>query len=712
MSDDPDGDGLTNTEEYQLGTDPMSADTDGDGLPDGWEHEHDLNPLDDGFLNPVNGADGDPDGDGCPNSQEEDEGTDPNNSASHGNRVPVADASVDQLASVGETVTLDGSGSSDRDDDSLTYSWSFTSKPQGSQASFDNIGAAAPSFTVDKSGKYSILLIVSDGQASSAADTVVVRTENAAPVADAGPDQAGNVLDSVVLDGGGSYDVDGDALTFDWVIAQAPEGSTAELVNPTAVNPTFTVDAEGDYHIELVVSDGVADSDVDTVIVSTENTAPMADAGLDRTRTLNDTVVLNGGGSYDADGDLLTYSWSIASIPEGSLAALNDLTAVNPEFEVDVAGSYIIELVVNDGTVDSEPDSVTISTGNAAPVANAGPDQSISQSGRATLDGSGSFDVDGDPLTYSWNIVSRPAGSQADLDDWLAVRTSLDADIGGTYLIQLTVSDGTAQSPPDAVLVSIGNIVPAADAGLDQAADVSGSVTLDGSGSHDADADELTYLWRIVSRPAGSLAELDNTTTAETGFTVDVDGVYVIQLVVSDGTSDSTPDTVTISTGNVAPVADAGPDQAVDPGDTVTLDGENSSDANDDALEYSWSIVSMPTNSDAELDVPTAMSPTFEADVLGTYVVQLVVGDGSLDSMPDICVIQAGQPPVGEGEGEGEGEGGLDVNIFCPGLVTVTGTPLSKHVNSPRTLRDRGLLGVSSGTGMARWYYGSMLMGY
>jgi hypothetical protein len=90
------------------------------------------------------------------------------------------------------------------------------------------------------------------------------------------------------------------------------------------------------------------------------NSAPLADAGLDKTIIVNETVQLDGSGSSDPDGDPITYSWEITSKPIGSNATLSDPIIVIPTFVTDVAGEYKVSLVVNDGTVNSAPDEVII----------------------------------------------------------------------------------------------------------------------------------------------------------------------------------------------------------------------------------------------------------------------------------------------------------------------------------------------------------------
>jgi hypothetical protein len=171
----------------------------------------------------------------------------------------MANAGPDSTGLVGSTLQLNGTSSSDPDGNTLSYQWTIQAKPSGSTATLANPTTATPSLTLDKAGSYTIQLTVSDGSLSSS-DTVVLSTSNSAPVAQAGPDQTGQVGLTMTLDGSNSSDVDGNALTYQWSVLSAPTGSTATLVNPTTVTSTLTLDAFGPYVIQLVVNDGTVNS--------------------------------------------------------------------------------------------------------------------------------------------------------------------------------------------------------------------------------------------------------------------------------------------------------------------------------------------------------------------------------------------------------------------------------------------------------------------
>ena len=210
---------------------------------------------------------------------------------------------------------------------------------------------------------------------------------NHPPRANAGPDQTVVVTSRVTLDGSASSDPDGDPLAFRWSFTSRPAGSAAVLDDPAAVHPTFVADRPGEYQVHLVVNDGKVDSASDLVVVSTQNSIPVADAGPDQTVHPPATVSLDGSGSSDADGDRLTYAWVLVEIPAGSVAALSDPAAVAPTFTADTPGRYVAQLTVHDGITASVPDTVVISTINSPPVANAGPDQTVFVTSTVELDG-------------------------------------------------------------------------------------------------------------------------------------------------------------------------------------------------------------------------------------------------------------------------------------------------------------------------------------
>ena len=570
------------------------------------------------------------------------------------NQPPVADAGADRAVYVNDTVQLDGGGSSDADGDSLTFNWSIVSIPGGSKAALSDTQAMKPVIDIDVSGTYRVQLIVNDGTASSAPDTVTISTENSAPMSHAGADQTVLVDDAVQLDGSDSSDVDGDTLTFEWSFVSRPDGSSATLSDTTVVKPVFDVDVFGTYTVQLIVNDGTASSAPDTVTISTENSAPVSHAGADQTVLVDDTVQLNGSDSSDVDGDTLTYEWSFVSRPDGSSAALSDTTVVKPVFDVDVSGTYTVQLIVNDGTASSAPDTVTISTENSAPVSHAGADQAVLVNDTVQLDGSASSDVDGDTLTFKWSFVSKPDGSSATLSGTTVVKPVFDVDVSGTYTVQLIVNDGTASSAPDTVTISTENSAPVSHAGADQTVLVDDTVQLDGSDSSDADGDTLTFKWSFISKPGGSIAVLSSKTTDKPTFKVDDAGTYIVQLIVNDGTDSSTPDTVTIITGNSAPVSNAGNDQTVQEGETVTLSGFNSTDPDDNIASYTWrqtdgkSVVL--SNSKGAETTFTAPSAVTDADTL-TFRLTVIDTKGLEDV--DDCIVTVTRAAVVDSDGDG-----------------------------------------------------------
>jgi hypothetical protein len=278
------------------------------------------------------------------------------------NHAPTADAGADVDIQSGTVVTLDGSGSSDPDGDTLSYSWSQVS---GTQVQLANAAGAKPSFTASATGTYVFELSVADAKVSSTPDTVTVRVlkQNTAPVAEAGDDQDTKVGTLVRLDAGASYDPDTDAVTCTWTQIS---GASVEMAGANTARATFTPTVSGVLEFKVIVSDGQAQAE-DTVKVTVEsvNHVPQADAGdpqtINLTPTLGFKVTLDGRGSSDADGNTLSHIWSQVSGPSVSLSGANTAT---PSFTPGTAGTYVFELKVYDGKDTSLADTVTITVQN------------------------------------------------------------------------------------------------------------------------------------------------------------------------------------------------------------------------------------------------------------------------------------------------------------------------------------------------------------
>jgi predicted esterase len=264
----------------------------------------------------------------------------------------------------------------------------------------------------------------------------------------------------------------------------------------------------------------------------------------------------------------------------------------------------------------------TYNKNNRIPIANAGPDKTISTS-NTTITGSGT-DADGTLASYAWTKLSGPS---AELNNISSPTLGVTNLVAGEYLFRLIVTDNSGNTDSDYVKINVGtadkNILPVANAGLDKIVKLpTTSTAVTGAGS-DADGTIASYEWTKIS---GSACTMSGTTTSLLKLSNLTSGSYTFRLTVKDDKGGSDGDDVIVKV-DAPPVVNAGPDI------TVTLPIINSvllkgsaTDADDTVTQYKWSKHSGPN---VVANAATATSPTFELTKVyeGIYVFKLVATD-------------------------------------------------------------------------------------
>ncbi len=543
--------------------------------------------------------------------------------------LPVANAGPDVSGLVGDTITFDGSGSSD-DNGIASYEWTFG---DGSSATGQTV-----SHTYTGADTYTVTLTVTDTAGQTDTDTAIATIDpvpvDELPVANAGPDVSGLVGDTITFDGSGSSDDNGIA-SYEWTFG---DGSSA-----TGQTVSHTYTGADTYTVTLTVTDTAGQTDTDTAIatIADINNPPVSDPNGPYSGTVGVTINFDGSGSDDADGTIISYAWGFGDGETG--------TGVTPSHIYTTAGTFDVTLTVtdNDGATDTATTTATIDALLVPPVADANGPYSGTVNDPVQFDGSGSSDADGSIVSYEWDFGDGASGT--------GVSPTHAYTATGEYAVSLTVTDNDGLQSTDSTTATIGEgaMPPVADANGPYSGTVSVPVEFDGSGSSDPNDDIVAYDWDFG----------DGTFVADAGptpsHTYAAESIYTVTLTVIDATdlTDSATTTATITVDLQPPVADPNGPYTGTAGETVTFDGTGSSDPDGTVEEWNWDFGDGNTDTGAE--------PTHVYAAAGSYTVTLTVVDNDgLSSDPATTtadIVDQPEIPVADPNGPYSGKEGREV---------------------------------------------------
>ena len=273
------------------------------------------------------------------------------------NQAPAVNAGIDRTITYPvNSVSLDGTVTDDglpNPPAAVTTTWTKQSGP--GTVTFGTASLIDTTATFSAYGTYVLRLTANDSQLSNYDEATIVYQgqANQKPVANAGLDKTVDVNTVVNFDGSGSYDPDNDPLVYEWNFGDGATGS--------GVTATHTYTTPGVYTATLTVSDATLnDSDTCRVIVrGPGNNPPIADAGQDKTVYTGTTVVFDGSGSFDPDGDALICQWNFGDGSTGS--------GLRTTHTYSGAGTYTATLTVSDSEFNSN-DTASITVKQSNPV--------------------------------------------------------------------------------------------------------------------------------------------------------------------------------------------------------------------------------------------------------------------------------------------------------------------------------------------------------
>ncbi len=323
------------------------------------------------------------------------------------------------------------------------------------------------------------------------------------------------------------------------------------------------------------------------------------------------------------------------------------------------SGCSIIDVIIDGVSVgsttmhtfsDVEADhtvEVLFALENIPPEADAGPDQTVDEGLLVTLSGLNSIDRDDGITTFQWRQIQGSEVALSAPESPETTFTTPNVDSAGTALVfELVVTDYSGVKSVDNCIVNVTwvNVPPTASADVDQIVSEGTQVSLNATKSTDPDDGIESYLWKQLNGLAVILSDDKSATPTFQAPNVGPEGAsmtFEITVIDAGGLQDTDTSLVTVAWVNIPPVADAGPDQQINTGNEVTLDGSLSTDTDGDmGVSYRWR---QTDGVPVELSDTTAQQPVFVAPDMGNegglLTFELTVTDSGGMMATDTCQV-------------------------------------------------------------------------
>ncbi len=485
-------------------------------------------------------------------------------------------------------------------------------------------------FTISPSAGFRVSNVLVDGQSVGPVTNYSFTgvTTPRAITASFVPDTTYYTITASVTSGGGSI---------------SPSGSVSVS---SGGSQTFSITPSTGYRVNSVLVNGVSVGAVSSYAISnvTENkTITASFTPITYTITAG---VTGGGGSISPTGAVQLNSGSSKTFTITPSANYQiDKLLVDGQ-AVTSSTSYTFASVTSNRTI-----SVSFKSTNAQPVADAGPDQTVSEVTVVTLQGSNSTDADNGILSHLWQQTGGPTVQLSSTTAANPTFTAPDVGPGGVALtFRLTVTDGLQATASDTCIVNVSwvNTPPVAHAGEDQTVNEWSNVTLDGSRSTDVDDSIASCSWKQTKGPTVQLTDANQAVVSFVAPNVSAKGkTLAFELTVTDqhGLKSTDSCIVNISWVDDPPAANAGPDQTVVEQDAAVLDGMASTD--DDAIvSYRWKqtagtpvTLSDPTSPTPQFIAPSIVGARSRAAISEMLTFSLTVTDTSGLESEDVCQV-------------------------------------------------------------------------